>query len=97
MLCVETNKDDVDNSTLFRKRMYKLESSHFHRRVRRSNVHRGISAGTKMPFVTYHAHTTIPKLELQAGVYGIRFRWQILREHDVRIERINDWTASSTV
>ena len=42
-------------------------------------------------------HTTILKLELQAGVYGIRFRWQILREHDMRIDKINHWTASSTV
>ena len=27
-------------------------------------------------------HTKIPKLELQAAVYGVRLRRQILREHD---------------
>ena len=29
-------------------------------------------------------HMTIPKLELQAAVYGVRLRRQILREHDVK-------------
>ena len=33
-------------------------------------------------------HMTIPKLELQAAVYGVRLRKQILNEHDVRIEKI---------
>ena len=42
-------------------------------------------------------HTTIPKLELQAAVYGVRLRRQILREHDVRIDKIYHWTVSSTV
>ena len=45
VLWVEKNKDDVNKSTLFRKRMYKLESTLFHRRFRRNDVHSGISAG----------------------------------------------------
>ena len=36
----------------------------------------------------YRCHLTIPKLELQAAVYGVRLRKQILNEHDVRIEKI---------
>ena len=32
-------------------------------------------------------HTKIPKLELQAAVYGVRLRRQILREHDVKIDQ----------
>ena len=37
-------KDDVSKSTLFRKPMFKLETAHFHRHVRRSDVRRGIYA-----------------------------------------------------
>ena len=44
VLWAERNTDDVDKSTLFWKRMYKFETTHFHRRDRRSNVHRGIPA-----------------------------------------------------
>ena len=40
---------------------------------------------------------TIPKLELQAAVHGVRLRKQILNEHDVRIDKIFHWTNSSTV
>ena len=39
---------------------------------------------------------TIPKLELQAAVYGVRLRKQILNEH-VKIDKIFHWTDSSTV
>ena len=42
-------------------------------------------------------HTTILKLELQAAVYGVRLRKQILNEHDVRIDEIYHWTDSLTV
>ena len=42
-------------------------------------------------------HTTILKLELQAAVYEDCFRRQILREHDVKIDKIYHWTDSSTV
>ena len=42
-------------------------------------------------------HMTIPKLELQAAVYGIRLRKQILNEHDVKIDNIFHWTDLSTV
>ena len=35
-------------------------------------------------------NTTIPKLELQAAVYGVRVRRQILREQDVKIDKILD-------
>ena len=42
-------------------------------------------------------HKTIPQLELQAAVYGVRLRRPILREHDVRIDKIYHWTNSSTV
>ena len=41
-------------------------------------------------------HMTIPKLELQAAVYGVRLRKQILNKH-VRIGKIYHWTHSSTV
>ena len=40
---------------------------------------------------------TIPKLELQAAVYGVRLRKLILTEHDVKIDNIYHWTDSSTV
>ena len=40
---------------------------------------------------------TVPKLELQAAVYGVRLRKQILNEHDVKIDKIDHWTDSSTV
>ena len=33
-------------------------------------------------------HLTIPKLELQAAVYGVRLKRQILREHDVKIDKV---------
>ena len=42
-------------------------------------------------------HMTIPKLEHQAAVYGVRFRKQILNELDVRIDKIYHCTDSSTV
>ena len=42
-------------------------------------------------------HMTIPKLELQAAVYGVRLRKLILSEHDVKIDSIYHWTDSSTV
>ena len=42
-------------------------------------------------------HLTTPKLELQAAVYGVRLREQILNKHDVRIDKIFHWTNSSTV
>ena len=42
-------------------------------------------------------HTMIPKVELQAAVSGVRLRKQILRECDVRIDKIYLWTDSSTV
>ena len=42
-------------------------------------------------------HMTIPKLELQAAVYGVLLRKQILNEHDVKIDKIFHWTDSSTV
>ena len=32
-------------------------------------------------------HMTVPKLELQAAVYGVRLRKQIRNEHDVKIEK----------
>ena len=37
-------------------------------------------------------HMTIPKLELQAAVYGVPLRKQILNEHDVKIDKIFHWT-----
>ena len=40
-------------------------------------------------------HMTVPKLELQAAVYGVRPRKQILNEHDVKIDKIYHWTDSS--
>ena len=42
-------------------------------------------------------HITIPKLELQAAVHGVRLRKQILNEHDVKIDKIFHWIDSSTV
>ena len=74
-----------------------------HRRIRRSNVHRGISArrnnvrthlcGREMPCGT---HQTYDNTELQAAVYGVRLRKQILNEH-VKIDKIYHSTDSSTV
>ena len=42
-------------------------------------------------------HMTIPKLELQAAIYGDRLRKQILNEYEVKIVKIFHWTNSSTV
>ena len=42
-------------------------------------------------------HMTIPKLELQASVYGVGLRKQILSKHDVRVDKMYHWTDSSTV
>ena len=42
-------------------------------------------------------HTTIPKIELQAAVYGVRLRSQILSEHDMKLDNIYHWTDFSTV
>ena len=42
-------------------------------------------------------HMTIPKLELQAAVFGVRLRKQIISEHDVKIDKIDHWNNSSTV
>ena len=39
---------------------------------------------------------TIPKLEFKPQ-YRVRLRRQILREHDVRIDKIYHWTDSTTV
>ena len=86
--------------------MYKFETSHFHRLVRGSNVHRGSSAGQsdakthlcdRKSLVAPIRHTTIPKLELQPAVSGVHIRSQILREHDVKIDKISHWNDSSTV
>ena len=41
-------------------------------------------------------HMRIPKLELQAAVYGVRLREQILNKDDVRIDKNYHWTGSST-
>ena len=48
-------------------------------------------------FVAPIGHLTITKLELQAAVYWVRLRKQMLNEHDVRIEKIYHCTDSSTV
>ena len=42
-------------------------------------------------------HTTIPRLEIQAGVYGVRLRGKILREHDVKFDKICLWIDSSAM
>ena len=42
-------------------------------------------------------HMTIPMLELQAAVYGLRLRKQILNKQDVKIDKFYHWTNSSTV
>ena len=42
-------------------------------------------------------HTTIPKLELRDAVYGVHLRRQILREHDVKIDKMYHCRDSSTV
>ena len=42
-------------------------------------------------------HTTIPKLALQALVYGVRLRKQILREHDFKNDKSDHWRDSFTV
>ena len=47
--------------------------------------------------VAHIRHMTTPKLELQAAVYGVRLRKQILSEHDVRIDKTYHWNDSSTV
>ena len=86
--------------------MYKLDTTHFHRRFRRSDVIEAYLQDQETLKLTYvmgkcrvapMRHTTIPKLELQAAIYRVRLRRQILGEHDVRIDKIYHWTNSSTV
>ena len=82
--------------------MFKPQTSHFHRRVRRSNVLRGISArksnvkihlcDRKMPCGT---HQTYDDTEVRTS--GHSLRKQILNEHDVKIDKIFHWTDSTTV
>ena len=77
--------------------MYKHETPLFHRRSKRSNVHRDISAkrnqvkthlcDSKMPRITYQTHTTILKMELQAAVYGVCLRKEILRKINVKTDK----------
>ena len=105
VLWIERNKDYINKSISFRKRTQNLETTLFHRCIRSSNVPRGISArwSSVEAFVIEKCrvapirHTTILKLELQAAVYGVRPRRQILREHDGRIDKTYYWTNSSTV
>ena len=40
---------------------------------------------------------SIPRLELQAALYGTRLKQLIVDEHDVEIERTFFWTESTTV
>ena len=40
---------------------------------------------------------SIPRLELQAAMYGTRLEQLIVDEHDVEFERIFFWTDSTTV
>ena len=40
---------------------------------------------------------SIPRLELQAAIYGTRLKQLIVDEHDVEIERTFFWTDSTTV
>ena len=83
--------------------MFKPQTSHFHRRVRISDVDCGISAGRSN--VEIHlcngkiscgTRQTYDKTVVRT-VYGVHLRKQILSEHDVRIEKIYLWTNSSTV
>ena len=79
--------------------MYKHETPHFHRRGKRSNVHRDISAKRSqnkthiydsiMPRITYQTYTTILKIELQAAVYRVCLRKQILRKINVKTDKLN--------
>ena len=95
------------NRLYFENRCTKLRL-HIFRCIRRSDVHSGISylqdeTTLKLTYVTGKCwvapirHTTIPKLELQAAVYGVRLKRQIVREHDVKIDKVYLWTDSSTV
>ena len=47
--------------------------------------------------VTPIRHMTIPKLDLQAAVYGVRLRKQILSHNVVKIDKTYHWTNSSTM
>ena len=40
---------------------------------------------------------TVAKLGLQVAVFGVRLRELILDEHDIEIDRILNWTDSTTV
>ena len=87
----ERIKDDVDKSNLFRKCMYKFETSLFHRSVRGSNVHRGIFTrrgdaekhlcDRKMPCSTYQTHddsnVRISSLSIRSSqMAGIARTWR---------------------
>ena len=84
--------------------MFKPQTSHFHRRVRISDVDCGISA--RRSNVEIHlcdrkiscgTHQTYDNTVVRT-VYGVRLRKQILSEHDVRIVKKSYlWTNSSTV
>ena len=40
---------------------------------------------------------TVAKLDMQAAVFGVRLRELILEEHDIEVDRIVQWTDSTTV
>ena len=107
VLWVESNKDDVNKSTLFQKRIFKLETLHFYGRVRRRNVLRGISTrrgnvetrlcDRKKPCGSYQTHddsevrTSSRSLRSSSQEADFEGTWSN------RIDNIFHWTDSSTV
>ena len=91
-------RDDVDKSTFYRKRLYKVDTPHLRRHIRISKVHRIVTylqdkETLELLYVIGICsvapirHTTIPKLEFKALVYGVSLRRQILREHDAKNDK----------
>ena len=39
---------------------------------------------------------TVAKLEMQTAVFGVRLRELILKEHDIEVDLIVNWTDSTT-
>ena len=88
--------------------MFKLKTPDIRRHARRSNVHCGICArrgnvkthlgDRKIPCSTSQTHDDCEvRTSSRSILRQVCPKWRVLRENDVRIDKIYHWTDSSTV
>ena len=98
VLWVERNKDNVNKSTLFRKWVAKHIFREAPEEAMCSVAYLQDEATLRLTYVIGKCRVatirlmTLPKLEIQAAVYGVLLRKQILNERDVKIDKIYHWT-----